>query len=81
MKQLLYFSAPWCGPCRTFKPIIESLQPEISITFYDVDNSPQEAAQYNVRSVPTVIVVQNGAEVGRLVGARPKEEVRALYNR
>jgi len=81
MKQVLYFSAPWCGPCRAFRPVIESLQSEISITFYDVDSSPQEAAQYNVRSVPTVIVVQNGVEVGRLVGARPKEEVRALYNR
>ena len=81
MKQILYFSSTWCGPCRTFKPIIESLQSEISITFYNVDSSPQEAAQYNVRSVPTVIVVQNGVEIGRLVGARPKEEVRALYNR
>jgi len=81
MKQVLYFSAPWCGPCRAFRPVIESLQSEISITFYDVDSSPQEAAQYNVRSVPTVIVVQNGVEVGRLVGARSKEEIRTLYNR
>ena len=81
MKQLLYFSAPWCGPCRTFKPVIESLQSEISITFYDVDSSPQETAQYNVRSVPTVVVVQNGMEIGRAVGAKTKAEIRSLYNR
>jgi thioredoxin-like negative regulator of GroEL len=81
MKQLLYFSAPWCGPCRTFKPIVESLQSEISITFIDVDSSPQTATTWNVRSVPTILVIENGIEKGRLVGARPKEEVRALYNR
>jgi thioredoxin-like negative regulator of GroEL len=81
MKQILYFSSTWCGPCRTFKPVIESLQSEISITFIDVDASPQTATTWNVRSVPTVLVIENGIEKGRLVGARPKEEVRALYNR
>jgi len=81
MKQVLYFSAPWCGPCRSFKPVMESLQSEMSIQFIDVDSSPQTAAQYNVRSVPTVVVVQNGMEIGRAVGAKTKDEIRALYNR
>ena len=81
MKQVLYFSSPWCSPCRTFKPVMESLQSEMSITFIDVDASPQTAATWNVRSVPTILVIENGIEKGRLVGARPKEEVRALYNR
>ena len=81
MKQLLYFSAPWCGPCRAFKPVMESLQSELPIQFIDVDSSPQTAAQYNVRSVPTTIVVQNGMEIGRAVGAKTKDEIRSLYNR
>jgi thioredoxin-like negative regulator of GroEL len=81
MKQILYFSAPWCGPCKTFKPLMESLQSEMSITFIDVDSSPQTAAQYNVRSVPTTILIENGMEKGRFVGVKTKEEVRALYNR
>ena len=81
MKQILYFSAPWCGPCKTFKPLMESLQSEMSITFIDVDSSPQTAAQYNVRSVPTTILVENGMEKGRFVGVKTKDEVRALYNR
>lgn len=81
MKQVLYFSAPWCGPCRSFKPIMESLQNEISITFIDVDSSPQTATQYNIRSVPTVIVLKNGMEIGRAVGVKTKEEIRSLYNR
>ena len=81
MKQLLYFSAPWCGPCRSFRPVVESLQSEMSVTFIDVDSSPQTAAQYNVRSVPTIVVIQNGTEIGRAVGAKSANEIRALYNR
>jgi thioredoxin-like negative regulator of GroEL len=81
MKQILYFSAPWCGPCRSFRPVVESLQSEMSVTFIDVDSSPQTAAQYNVRSVPTIVVIQNGTEIGRAVGAKSANEIRALYNR
>ena len=81
MKQILYFSAPWCGPCRAFKPLMESLQSEMSITFIDVDTSPQSAQTWNVRSVPTTIIVKNGMEIGRVVGAKTKEEIRSLFNR
>lgn len=81
MKQVLYFSSPWCGPCRSFKPVMESLQTEMSITFVDVDSSPQTAQQYNVRSVPTTVVLNNGMEIGRVIGARTKDEIRSLYNR
>jgi len=81
MKQILYFSSTWCQPCKAFRPLMESMQNEIPVTFIDVDSSPQTAQQYNIKSVPTTIVVQNGVEIGRVVGAKPKEEIRALYNR
>jgi len=81
MKQILYFSAPWCGPCKAFKPVMESLSSEMPIQFIDVDTSPQTAAQYNVRSVPTTVVVKDGMEMGRVVGAKTKEEIRSLFNR
>lgn len=80
MRQVLYFSAPWCAPCRVFKPVMESLQSEMSVTFIDVDSSPQTAATWNVRSVPTVLIIEKGMEKKRLVGAKSKEEVRAAYN-
>ena len=81
MKQLLYFSAPWCAPCRTFKPIMESLQSQIPITFIDVDISTQTAQNHNVRSVPTTILLEGGVEIGRLTGIKSKEEIISLYNR
>jgi thioredoxin-like negative regulator of GroEL len=81
MKQVLYFSAAWCGPCKAYRPLLESMQNEMPITFIDVDSSPQTSDQYNIRSVPTIVVIQNGMEIGRAVGARTKDEIRALYNR
>ena len=81
MKQVLYFSAAWCNPCKAFRPLVESMQNEIPITFIDVDASPQTSDQYNIRSVPTIVVVQNGMEIGRAVGTKTKEEIRSLFNR
>jgi thioredoxin-like negative regulator of GroEL len=52
----------------------------MSITFIDVDSSPQTATTWNVRSVPTVLVIENGVEKRRLVGAKSKEEIRSAYN-
>ena len=60
---------------------MESLQSEMPITFIDVEASPQTATTWNVRSVPTVLVIKNGMEIGRAVGAKTKEEIRSLYNR
>jgi thioredoxin 1 len=82
MKRLLYFSAPWCGPCKSMKPLMESFQHQMPITFIDVDASPQTAAEYSVRNVPTVILIdEGGREKGRLVGVQSESQLRALYNR
>ena len=53
----------------------------MTITFIDVEISSQTAIQYNVRSVPTIILIENGMEKGRLVGVKSAHEVRDLYNR
>jgi thioredoxin 1 len=81
MKQVLYFTGTWCQPCKAFRPIMESLQSEMSITFIDIDASPQTTTTWNIRSIPTVIIVKNGMEIGRAVGVKTKDEIRALYNR
>ena len=82
MKQVLYFSAEWCGPCKTIKPIMQSLQSQMSITFIDVDVSAETAKTWSVRNIPTVLVIQKGMVIGRLAGnAITKEAVINLYNR
>lgn len=66
----LYFTAPWCQPCKTLAPIMASVT-SIPVTKIDVDQSVEEATKYGVFSVPTVIVLkEDGTEAGRFSGAR-----------
>ena len=76
MKSIKYFTAGWCGPCQRFKPIIQEVANEgHSVQFIDIDLERDVAQQYNVRSVPTVVIEQNGSEVNRLIGATTKQVV------
>ena len=71
-----YFSATWCGPCKAFKPVMNEIADEgYSIEFIDVDQEQNKAVKYNVRSVPTTVIEENGVEVTRFVGAIPKQQV------
>ena len=68
--------AAWCGPCRMIAPVIEQLAAELSgrvlVGKLDVDANPQTAAQFRVQSIPTLLILQNGREVDRIVGAAGK---------
>ena len=76
MKTVKYFSATWCGPCQTFKPIMNEIANEgHSVQFIDIDQQGYLAQQYNVRSVQTVVIEQNGSEVNRLIGATTKRVI------
>lgn len=72
---LVDFWAEWCGPCRMVAPILDEIASEndtISIAKLNVDDNPQTAMQYDVMSIPTMILFQDGVEKKRLVGARSK---------
>jgi thioredoxin 1 len=76
MKTAKYFSATWCGPCKTFKPIVQEVANEgYNIEFIDIDADQDTAVKYGIMSVPTVIILQNGTEVDRIVGSVSKETV------
>ena len=76
MKTIKYFTAKWCGPCKSFKPVMNEIASEgYSVQFIDIDQSPNIAIQYSVMSVPTVIIEENGVEVDRFVGSIPKQMV------
>lgn len=82
MKKIIYFSSPTCGPCKQFGPVMDRIsQTGILVEKVNVDNAPAVAAAYNVRSVPTVIVVgSTGNEISRSVGMLSENQVRQLYN-
>ncbi len=76
MKTMKYFSATWCGPCQTFKPVMNEISNEgYSVQFIDIDQSSALAQQYKVMSVPTVVIEENGTEVDRFVGSVSKQQV------
>jgi thioredoxin 2 len=72
--------APWCGPCRTIAPAIEELAAELAgavrVAKLNVDENPHTAARFDIRSIPTMLVLANGREIGRIVGAQPKAAIR-----
>ena len=78
---LLDFWASWCGPCRMVGPILDEIAAErsdIKVCKINVDEQPALAAQFGVMSIPTLVVVKNGQEVNRSVGAIPKARILAL---
>ena len=76
MKTMKYFSATWCGPCKAFKPVMNEIKSEgYYVEFIDIDMLTDLAQQYNVRSVPTVVIEEGGVEVDRFVGSIPKQQV------
>ena len=81
MKKILYFTAAWCGPCKTLGTIMQSLSGQINYEKVDVDSSNDLSIQYGVRNVPSLILVDETGEVkGRLVGVQSKDEILNFYN-
>jgi thioredoxin 1 len=80
MKEILYFSAPWCQPCRNFKSIMESVSNSIPVRFINVDENPQLAAQYNVRSVPMLVFLKDGQEADKTIGVLTETQVKEKWN-
>lgn len=78
---LVDFWATWCGPCRMVGPLVEEIaaeHPEIKVGKINVDEQPELAAQFQIMSIPTLMVVKNGKITQRVVGARPKAQILAL---
>ena len=73
---LVDFWATWCGPCKMVAPVLEEIAAEnpdkITIAKLDIDANPSIARDYQIMSVPTMILFQNGKPVKQIVGAKPK---------
>lgn len=78
---LLDFYANWCGPCRMVSPLVDQIaeeHPEYLVGKINVDDEPELAAQFEVMSIPALVVLRDGEIVNRSVGARPKSQILEL---
>tara|TARA_B100001057_G_C22482298_1_gene806916 strand:+ start:424 stop:663 length:240 start_codon:yes stop_codon:yes gene_type:complete len=69
----LYFSAAWCGPCKTLSPIMNKVSTEVEVEKIDVDLDYEKAQKYGVRNIPTVVLVDGVTEVKRFIGVQPEQ--------
>ena len=80
---LVDFWAEWCGPCKMLGPVIAQIAEEqegkIKVCKANVDDCMEIAGDYEVASIPTVLVFKNGEEVARSVGFKPKEAIEAMF--
>ena len=77
---LVDFWAPWCGPCRVVGPVLEEIAQEredLRVVKLNVDDNQQTAAQFEVLSIPTMILFKNGQIVKKVIGAHPKRRLEA----
>ncbi len=75
---LVDFWAPWCGPCRIVAPHLEELAGErddLRIVKLNVDENPQVSSQFNVMSIPTLLLFKNGQVAHQIIGALPKNRL------
>ena len=77
---LVDFWAPWCGPCRLVAPVMEEIANErddLRVVKVNTDDNQQTAVQYQIISIPTMILFKNGQEVHRVIGVRRRKELEA----
>lgn len=76
MSHILYFTAEWCNPCQRTRPIAEELHSEgiINFEFIDADDKIDMIKKFDIKAVPTYILVENGKEVKRMNGAKSRQD-------
>jgi thioredoxin 1 len=78
MKTVFYFTADWCNPCKKVKPIVEELNREqdyAKFQIIDADIEMELVKRFEIRSVPTFILMEDGIEINRIIGAQTRESL------
>jgi len=73
--EVIDFLATWCGPCKLMNPILDEVEkenPSLTITRVNIDSDKDMVDQYKIQSVPTYVILKDGKEVDRIIGAKPK---------
>jgi thioredoxin 1 len=81
MKTVFYFTAEWCGPCKKTRPVVENMKKEgFDFQVIDADYEQLLVKRFEVKSVPTFILFDDGKELNRMTGAKTREELENFIN-
>ncbi len=82
MNPVYYFTADWCNPCKKVRPIVEEINRESINKFkiIDVDSEMELVKRFEIRSVPTFILLKDGIEIKRITGAQTREQLEDFIN-
>jgi thioredoxin 1 len=80
MKKVVRFTASWCGPCKMLAKTLEEVDSKLPIEVVDIDVHPEIAAEFGIRSVPTLVIVEDNIPSKRIVGNKTKQELEAFIN-
>jgi thioredoxin 1 len=80
MKKVVRFTASWCGPCKMLAKTLEEVKTNVPVEVIDIDAQPDIAAEFGIRSVPTLVMMEDNAVTKRIVGNKTKQELEAFIN-
>jgi thioredoxin 1 len=80
MKKIIRFTASWCGPCQMLAKTLEEVNSKLPIEVIDIDVHSELAIEFGIRSVPTLVIVEDNVPSKRLVGNKTKQELEAFIN-
>jgi thioredoxin 1 len=82
VRHILYFTAEWCNPCKRTKPIAEELSREgvVKFQFIDADDNAELCRKFEIRAIPTFILIEDNKELRRINGAKTKEQLEDFIN-
>ena len=80
MKKVIRFTASWCGPCKALKTVLDQVETDVPIEVIDIDEQPDLATEFGIRSVPTLVMMEDNVATKRLVGLKTIQEVEAFIH-
>ncbi len=79
MKKVIRFTASWCGPCKMLAKTLEEVETNVPIEVIDIDVNPEIATEFGIRSVPTLVIVEDNMASKRLIGNKTKQSITGKY--